>query len=141
MPTPLSHVCACRVPLLVVLLGYLTIAFGVEVSHQRCSAAQGFCSQVIKGMVKGSKNLVAGAVEVPCLICEDIMHMVELPLDATHAYVFWRTWLVEVKKALGRAWTNTKTLQVASYTLTPKCLSHVIARSRDCPIPALDQSN
>lgn len=101
-----------RVCLVAHLLLMVAFATGMEVSHTRCIAGEGFCMYVIKNLLKSSKYMTKGDEREPEVINEDITKVNTLRDDATHAYVFWRSWVVDVKMALGKAWTLTPTLQV-----------------------------
>ena len=101
-----------RVCLVAYLLQLVSFALGMEVSYTRCIASEGFCKSVIKNMTKKSKYLTTADEREPEVFCADITQVTVLPRDATHAYVFWRSWVLAVKMALGLAWTHTTTLQV-----------------------------
>jgi hypothetical protein len=101
-----------RVCLTAHLLLLVAFAIGMEVSHTRCIASEGFCNYVIKGLTKGNKYLTKADEREPEVCHMDITKVKVLPRDVTHAYVFWRSWVWAVKRALGRAWRRTLTLQV-----------------------------
>jgi hypothetical protein len=101
-----------RVCLTAHLLQLVAFAIGMEVSETRCVASEGFCNYVFNAMTKANKYLTKDEVRKPEVCHLDITKVTVLPCDVTHAYVFWRSWVWEVKRALGLAWSHTSTLQV-----------------------------
>ena len=102
------------------MLQVISLSVGVEISIVRIIGSRGFVAQVGNTMVRGKKYLAnRDDMRVPEAMRADITVLASslqpknaLPRDPTHAYVFWRTWVANVKMALGKLWTASNTLQV-----------------------------